>query len=379
MMSQEAALANPMDLQSFENYVQDICRSIKQDPYWPELDGHLCSLRELFNSALQSGSVYSHASWLTALTPLMSLNEACRSDEVVLCIAKNFGVTYEYTRLVISRLSPGSREKFAEILSSDPKQSIILPFLHTIGQFGARCKGIEASFAIIFSRFLTLVGEGRFRHQEMRVRNENCLAALKHLNTHLTHCPDNPATFDMLERHSATLKVLFEMPTDQAGSLRGWMGIDLYVALHKVGLGHIIPDQLKPENAGNQYNALLRLNSIGKAPEAEYFNQRFSQYPNNLDPGHLSYAIQNPALSLPLDHLVRGAIPFDVLVSWIKKISAMELPEPHAPQRLTEVFKTLVDHMPVLIDHIIASGVRVPEMMGIEALREAMLSQDIGL
>jgi hypothetical protein len=379
MNSQEIALANPMDLQAFDSYIQEICRCIKVDPQWPDLPDHLRVVRALLNTAFTQGSVYSHSAWVNALTPLTSLEAGSRSDHVVLAIAEHLGTTHDYNRLVLPTLSPSARERLAEILASDPRQSIILPFLHTLAKFAACCRGTEASFATLFGKFLALSKEGKFRNQQVSTRHEHCIAALKALNSHLGHCPDNPHTQHLLERKQRYLQALINLPCDLVGGKHGWIGIDLFVTLHKLGLGSIIPAHLRPENTGNPYNAMHRLASIGKAPDAAYFNDKLVSVPGNLTVEHLCYAIQNPELVLPLDHLVRSAIPFDVLTGWIKKINTLELPEPHGPQRLVEVLRTLVTHKPRLVNHIVAADIRLEGLMEIETLREAYLQRDIGL
>ncbi|WP_410950911.1 hypothetical protein [Pseudomonas sp. S1(2024)] len=379
MNSQEKALTNPMDLQAFDYYIQDICRCIKVDPQWPDLSDHLRVVRGLLNTAFTQGSVYSHSAWVNALTPLTSLEASHRSDQVVLAIAEHLGTTHDYNRLVLPSLSPAGRERLAEILASDPRQSIILPFLHTLGKFAACCQGAEASFATLFGKFLALSKDGKFRNQQVSTRHEHCIAALKALNNHLSHCPDNPHTHNLLQRKQRCLQQLINLPCDMVGGKHGWIGLDLFVTLHKLGIGSIVPAHLRPENTGNPYNAMHRLASIGKAPAPTYFNDKLVSVPGNLTLEHLCYAIQNPELVLPLDHLVRSAIAFDVLTGWIKKINTMELPEPHGPQRLVEVLRTLVTHKPRLVSHILAADIRLEGLMEIETLREAYLQRDIGL
>jgi hypothetical protein len=324
------------------------------------------------------GSVFSHSTWVSALSRLSNLQPDVRSDHVVLAIAANLGVNYEYIRAALPKMNPAAREQLAEILASDPRQEIILNFLHTLNKFAEVCRGTEASFAILFRKFLQLSCDGKFRRQDIRTRNENRISAIKALDAHLGHCHDNPSTLALLHAERSALASLLN-PAEVDGHTSGWIGTNLYVALHHLAIDDIIPNNLRPESTGNQYNSLLRLASIGKAPDAASLNQKLVDCPNHLSGGHLAYAIQNPDLDLPHDHIARSAIAFDVLSNWIKNIRFMDLPEPHGPERLLQIIRTIVEHKPGMVDKIISSNLDLPGLLEIESLREAKLQRDLGL
>lgn len=379
MQSQDKALSNPKDLESFEHYIKDVRNRVTLDPTWQDLTLHLRAIRNLVNETIATGSVYTHSSWIAALFPLTSLDLTQCPEFSILAIAEHLGLPHEQCRKMIPKLSSEGREQLASILAADPRHSIALTNLHTLQRFADTCEEQEASFSILFARFLKLSSEGKFRNQDASTRSENCNAALKALNTHLSNCPRNAPTLDMLTRHWQLMARLLKIPSNEAGAPQRWLGLDVFVVLHQLGLGHIVPDVMSPEGTGNRYNAMLRLASIGKAPAAADFNARLEQHPNRLDVEHLSYAIQNPELTLPLAQLERSAIAFDVLRNWLSKLREMELPEPHSADRLKQVFQTLAEHKPRLINDIIASGVRQDKMREIESLREVLLQQDLGL
>jgi len=368
----------PMSLADFEALLNRAYNQIGRGEASDTLEADLMVIREAMSNASRTGSVFKISGYLDLAQTLLNQVGKCTpgpgKDRAAVLVARHIGHNMEYVRDIGKHLGPTAQDELAEIVASDPHQKFNLKFSTMLGHV-ALWSGPKA-FALMFDRFLDLFETYPPELTDDNNHLERCHKCMMAMNKHFSRSSDTEALLALLRaRYPLVVTLLQKLRTRP----QFVVGVEMYVGLKQWGLPDLAQICGKPEMQGDDYNYYLLMNSIGEAPVAEEFNSWLIEFPERLTVPHLSYAIQNPALDLPLAQLKASGIAFDVLKNWISRFHEMHLPGDHCRHRVVEVIQTLVACKPGLRESLAKSRIDKDWLLEVEALREGVLMHDLGM
>jgi hypothetical protein len=342
------------------------------------LEDNLIVIRNAVADAAHVGSLFKISGYLDLVQTLLNAvgksSPGCDRDRVAVLVARHIGHNMEYVRDTGKHLGPMAQDQLAEIVAADPHQKLNLKFCTMLGHV-ALWSGPQA-FALLFDRFLDLFETYPSAQSEEPAHLERVQKCVGAMNKHFSRQSDaEPLLAVLRARHTLFTAALQKMRDTN----RLVVGVEMYVTLKQQGFLDLAQLCGKPEMQGDDYNYYLLMGSLGEAPAAEEFNGWLVEYPERLTVPHLCYAIQNPALDLPLAQLKASGIAFDVLKNWISRVHTLQLPGEHCRQRLVEVMQTLVDCKSGLKEDLVKSRINKEWLLEVEGLCEGVLMRDLGM